>query len=94
MRPQFYSVAYSLKAKIMESQQPAVTRQRPINNNIGMVFPAQSVAMAAHEIMEYVMPSLSNNCTATEEQFYLRGPCRNVISRARILMTCHLFFFM
>jgi hypothetical protein len=60
-------VAYSLKAKIVESEQPAVTRQRPVNNR-GMVFSALSVAMAAHATMEYVMPSLSNNCTATEEQ--------------------------
>jgi hypothetical protein len=37
-------VAYSLKARTVESQQLAVTRQRPINNNRGMAFSAQSVA--------------------------------------------------
>jgi hypothetical protein len=36
-------VAYSLKARIVESQRPAVTRQRPVNNNRGMVFSAQCV---------------------------------------------------
>jgi hypothetical protein len=72
-------VAYYLKARIVESQQPAVTRQRPVNNR-GMVFSAQSVPMAAHATMEYVMHSLSNNCTATEERCFLRGPCRDVIS--------------
>jgi hypothetical protein len=73
-------VEYALKAKIVESEQPAVTRQQPVNNR-GMVFSSQSVAMAAHATMEYVMPSLSNNCTATEERCLIRGPCRNVISR-------------
>jgi hypothetical protein len=45
------------------------------------VLSAQPVPMAAHATMEYVIPSLSKNCTATEEQCFLRGPCRNVISR-------------
>jgi hypothetical protein len=35
-------VAYSLKARTVESQQPAVTRQQCINNK-GTVFSAQSV---------------------------------------------------
>jgi hypothetical protein len=75
-------VAYSLKARIVESQQPAVTRQRPANNNKGMVSSAQSMPMAAHEAMEYVMSSLSNSCTATEERCFLCGPYRDVIRRA------------
>jgi hypothetical protein len=32
------SVAYSLKARTVESQQPAVTRQRPVSKNRGMFF--------------------------------------------------------
>jgi hypothetical protein len=74
-------VAYSLIARTVESQQPAVTRQRPVNNNKETVFSAQYVPIASHATMEYVMPSLNNNCTATEEQYFLRGPCRDVISR-------------
>jgi hypothetical protein len=60
-------VAYLLKARIVELKQPAVTSQCPVNNNKGMVFSAQSVPMVAHATMEYVMPSLSNNCIVTEE---------------------------
>jgi hypothetical protein len=48
-------VAYSLKARIMVSQKPAVTRQRSVNNNREIVFSAQSVSMAAHATMEHVM---------------------------------------
>jgi hypothetical protein len=70
-----YILAYSLKARIMESQQPAVTRQQPVNNKTGMVFSARSVSIAAHGIIKYVMPLLSNNRTATEEQCFLLGPC-------------------
>jgi hypothetical protein len=54
-------VAYSLKARIMESQQPAVTRQRPVNNNRGIVFSAQSVPLPAHETMEYIKQDLRCN---------------------------------
>jgi hypothetical protein len=74
-------VARSLKARIMESQQLAVTRQWPINNSRGMMFFAQSVLMAGHTTVEYIMPSLSNNCTATEEWCFLHGLCQDVISR-------------
>jgi hypothetical protein len=38
-----------------------------------MVFSAQSVQMAAHARVKYVMPSLSNNCTATEKVFSVRS---------------------
>jgi hypothetical protein len=76
-----YIVAYSLKAKTVESQQPTVTKQRPVNNNKWMVFSAQFVLMDVHSIIEYVMPSLSNNFTVTEERCFLRGPCWDVISR-------------
>jgi hypothetical protein len=51
------------QSKTCESQQPAVTRQLSVNNR-GMVYSAQSVPMAAHKTMEYIMPSLSKNCTA------------------------------
>jgi hypothetical protein len=60
-------VAYSLTARIVESQQPAVARQRPVNKNRRIIFSAQSVPMVAHAAMEYVMPQLSNNSTAREE---------------------------
>jgi hypothetical protein len=53
-------MAYWHKARIVESQQPAVTRQRPVNNNRGIVFYAQSVPMAVQATVEYIMPSLSN----------------------------------
>jgi hypothetical protein len=49
-------VAYFPKARIVESQQPAVTRQRPISSNRGMVFSAKSVLMAAHATVEYIRP--------------------------------------
>jgi hypothetical protein len=67
-------VSYSLKTRIVESYQPGVTRHRPVNNS-GMVFSAQSVLTAAHATVEYVMPLLSNNCTAMEEHYLLCGPC-------------------
>jgi hypothetical protein len=63
-------VPYSLKARILESQQLAVTKQQPVNNR-GIVFSVQYMLMAAHTAMEYVMPSLSNNCIATMEQYFL-----------------------
>jgi hypothetical protein len=74
-------LAYSLKARIMESEQPAFTRQRPVNNNRGMVFCARSVPMLEHVTVNYVMPPLSDNRTATEERCFLRGSCRDVVSR-------------
>jgi hypothetical protein len=73
-----YIVTYSLKARIMEWQQPDVTRQRPINN-IALMFYARSVPMAVHAIMDYAMPSVSKNFAATE-LYFLRVPCRDVIS--------------
>jgi hypothetical protein len=59
-------VTHSLKARIVESQQLAIIRQQHINNR-GITFFAKSMLMAAHVTMEYVLPFLSNNCTATEE---------------------------
>jgi hypothetical protein len=76
-------VVYSLRARILESQQLTVTRQRPVNNNRGMVFCAQSVPMAAHATVEYIMQSRSNSCTATEERCFLRCPCQYIISRIK-----------
>jgi hypothetical protein len=76
----YYIVAYSREAEFVESQQRAVTRQRPVNN-IGMVVCAQSVQMAEQATMEYVMQLLSSNYTATEERCFLRGPCWDVISK-------------
>jgi hypothetical protein len=69
-------VAYSLKARFMESQKPAATRQRSVKNNRGMMFSVQSLPMAANATMEYVMPSLSNSRTLTEERCFLHGPAK------------------
>jgi hypothetical protein len=44
-----------------------------------VMFSAQSLSMAAHATMEYVMPLLSNICTATGERYFLCGPCRDYI---------------
>jgi hypothetical protein len=41
---------------------------------------ARPVQMATYT-MEYVMPPLGNNCTATEELCFLRGRCRDAISK-------------
>jgi hypothetical protein len=79
-----YIVVYSIKAGIVESQQSAVTRRRPVNNNREIVTFTLTVPMAVHAIMEYGMPPLSNNYTATEERCFLHGPCRDLISRAVI----------
>jgi hypothetical protein len=76
-------VIYLVKARIVESQQVAVTRQWPVNNNRGMVFSVEPMLMAVHTIVEYIMPSLSNNFTATQERCFLRGLCQVVISRSR-----------
>jgi hypothetical protein len=84
-----HNMAYSLKARTVESHQPAISRQCPANNR-GMVFPAWSVLMAEYVIMEYAMPLLYNNCTATEEPRFLCSPCQDIISRAvsRPVNTC------
>jgi hypothetical protein len=58
----------------LESKQPAITRQWPVNNNRGVALSAQSVPMAVHATMEYIMPLLNNNYTATGERCSLRGP--------------------
>jgi hypothetical protein len=51
-----YIVAYSLKARTVgSSQQPAVTRQRLVNNRV-MVFSTRFVPMTAPVTMEYVIP--------------------------------------
>jgi hypothetical protein len=65
---------YLLKARIVETQQPAATRKCPVNNR-GTVFSAQTVPMAAHATMKCVMPPLNNNCTLTEEWCFQHGPC-------------------
>jgi hypothetical protein len=43
------------------------------------VLSAQSVPMTMHATMKYIMPSLSNNFTATEELCFLRGSYRSYI---------------
>jgi hypothetical protein len=47
-------VAYSLRARIVESQQPAFTGPQPVNSDRGMVFSAHSVPMAVHITVEYM----------------------------------------
>jgi hypothetical protein len=44
------TVAYSLKTRTVESQQPAVTRRRPVNNNKVMVFPERSLPCLYNEL--------------------------------------------
>jgi hypothetical protein len=80
-------VAYSLKARIVGSQLSAVTGQRPVNNDRGMMFSAQTLPMVAHATMEYVTPSLSNNCTITEERCFLCSPYRGYIKSLVELVT-------
>jgi hypothetical protein len=36
-------IAHSLKARILEPQQPAITRQQPVNSNSGMVVSVRSM---------------------------------------------------
>jgi hypothetical protein len=48
------------------------------NNNRGILFFAQTMLMAVHAMVEYVMPLLNDSCTAAEEQSFLRGLCRDV----------------
>jgi hypothetical protein len=74
-------VVYSLKARVMVSQQPAITRQQPVNNNREVAFSVWPMPMAVHATMEYVMPPLNNNHIATEKQRFIHGLCRDVISR-------------
>jgi hypothetical protein len=57
-----------LRVIIVKLQQPALARHRLVNNNRGMVFSEPYVPMAAHATTKYVMQSLNNNCTATEER--------------------------
>jgi hypothetical protein len=59
----------------------AFSKWWPVNSNRRVVFSAQSMPMAVNATMEYVMPPLSNNCTAREEWCFLRGPYQNVIDR-------------
>jgi hypothetical protein len=47
-----HNVTYLLKARIVESQQPAFTGQQPLNNNIRMVLAAQSVPMSTYTTMQ------------------------------------------
>jgi hypothetical protein len=74
-----YTVAYSLKARTVKSQQPAVTRQQPVNNNKGMVFSPKSVYIVMHATKEYFLPLLSNNLNLTEEVCFLRGSYRDIL---------------
>jgi hypothetical protein len=74
----YYVLSRSLFIKTVVRR--PVTRQRTVNNG-GTVLSMRSVPMTAHPTMEYVMSLLSNNGIATKEWCFLRGPCRDVISR-------------
>jgi hypothetical protein len=82
-------VAYSLKARTVETQQPAVTKHGSVNNNRGMMFPGRSVPMATHATMEYVMPLLSSNRTATEERRFM-GSVQRCYKQDSESMECQL----
>jgi hypothetical protein len=58
-------VAYSLETRIVESQQQAVTRHQPIQNNREIAFSEHVMPMAAHASMEYIMLLIRYNCLAT-----------------------------
>jgi hypothetical protein len=49
------------KQRVVEAQQSAVTRQGPLIDNRGIMFPAQSVSMAAHTTMVYFVSLLNND---------------------------------
>jgi hypothetical protein len=53
----------------------AITRHNPPHNK-GIIFPVQFMRMAVHATMEYVMPSISSNFTATE---LLHCPSRSLL---------------
>jgi hypothetical protein len=72
-------VTYSFKAIVVEPHQPAVTWQRPVNNKRIIEFSAQPMSIAVHSAIEYVMPSLSIKCTATEKMCFLCSPSRMYI---------------
>jgi hypothetical protein len=38
-------------------------------------FSARSMLMALYAAMEYILPSLNNSCSASEEWFFLHGLC-------------------
>jgi hypothetical protein len=62
-------VAYSLKVRIVESQQPALIRQQFVNNS-GMVFSVQSVLIVVPTAMVYAMSSISTNCTQQRNDIF------------------------
>jgi hypothetical protein len=60
-------VACLLIARILEMQQPVFIRQWLVNNGRRGVFSEQSVLMALHVTVEYVIPLLSNNFITTKQ---------------------------
>jgi hypothetical protein len=65
-----YTVVYSFRERDV-THSSWHYRQQHVNKNRGMVFSVQSMLMTVHATMEYATPSLSNNCTAKEEHFFL-----------------------
>lgn len=59
----------------------AGTRLRPMGNSKGIVLSAEFVSMTVHTTIEYVMPSLSTDLTATEERCFPGSPCLETVSR-------------
>jgi hypothetical protein len=68
---------YSLKAINVELQQPAVTMQQPVCNNIGIGFPVRSMPITAHGTLEYV------SATAKQQLHHNRGKMFSVQSLPR-----------
>jgi hypothetical protein len=78
------TVAYSLKARIVEPQQTAVTRQRPVHNNRRMVFSAQSVPIGcarnnriSHTIAKHQFHSKRVKMLLWEARIWGRGQFGN-----------------
>jgi hypothetical protein len=67
-------VAYSLKGRTVESQQPAVTRKRPVNNK-GTVFSTRSVPRYYEENLGF---SYSDYSSVVAKDKYERNdlPCK------------------
>jgi hypothetical protein len=62
-----HNVAYLLKARIVELQQLAVTRQRPINKNRGMAFSWQSLRLLqAGPVSQSVSQSVSQKTVVVQ----------------------------
>jgi hypothetical protein len=68
----------------------SATRQRSVKSNRGTMFSERFLPITVHATVEYVIPLLSNYCTATIEynnnvkRCFLRGPRQDVLSRTSL----------